>query len=757
MPPTLYRPSQFKVSDLISRINLSEMALPDIQRPFVWSKTKVRELLHSMYYGYPVGTLMFWETGAKVGQRQIAGSKSDSLASYLIVDGQQRITSLFAVMTGQSIINKKFNNEQIRIAFHPIDESFEVTSAAIAKNPLYIPNITILWNEGYRAKVRKYLSYLDNNQSERLGDIDVDELEERVYRVRDLQEYSFQALIISADADEEQVAEIFVRTNSQGVNLGQADFILTLMSVHWEEGRQQLETFCRNSVNPLKLPSPKNQYIDPTSDQLLRVVVGLAFRRARLRNVYKILRGKNLKTDTFSESHRTEHFNKLRRAQGETLDLNNWHDFFKCLTRAGFLNSRMITSTIALIYTYILWLIGKRDFCLNHKQLQEVIARWFFMVHTTGRYTSSPETQLERDLGRIDTLESGNGEAFCAELDQIIESNFTNDYWEITLPSLLDRSTHKSPALSAYWAALNLLDAKLLFSDLKVSEHLTTHTAPRSVERDHLFPKAYLSGIGITTKQVNAIANMAFIDWPDNVKIGDKAPSDYWPNLIDSLDASQLQDQRYWHALPVDWEKLDYPEFLKHRRRLIAKVIRDGFNKLQEGKTLDNSDNSSTITDLIMAGETQTTEFKSSARWNIRAKIYDKKMINPITKAVCGFLNAEGGTLLIGVDDNGKLLGLEKDMKTLGKKGNQDGYELFLRQHLDNYLSIQTAKVVRITFESIEEAVICKVSVTASGKPVFSKSIGGNNIDEFWVRIGNATKQLYGEDMMNYRSEHWEG
>ena len=757
MPPTLYRPSVFKVNELISRIKQGEMALPDIQRPFVWSKTKVRELFDSMYRGYPVGTLMFWETSETVGQRHIASSgKSDGLARYLIVDGQQRIISLFAVMTGQSITNKRFSHEQIRIAFHPIDETFEVTSAAIERSPLYIPNITVLWDEGYRPKIRKYLSQLRDHQSKRLIDIDVDELEERVYRVRDLHEYSFQALIISADADEEQVAEIFVRTNSQSVKLGQADFILTLMSVHWEEGRQELEIFCQNAVDDkVKSPSPKNQYIDPTPDQLLRVGVGLAFRRARLRNVYKILRGKNLETDSFSKSHQTEQFDKLRLAQGEALDLNNWHEFFKCLTRAGFLGSWMITSKTALISTYILWLIGRRDFCLDHKKLQEIIARWFFMVHTTGRYTSSPETQLERDLGRIDNLESGNSEAFCAELDQVIESNFTNDYWAITLPSLLDRSTSKSPALSAYWAALNLLDARLLFSALKVREHLTANTAPRSIERHHLFPKAYLTGLGITTpKQVNAIANMAFIDWPDNLTIGDKSPSDYWPSLVDSLDANQLKDQSYWHALPVGWEQLDYQEFLEHRRRLIAKVIRDGFNKLRESNNLGNI---STITDLIRTGETQTIEFKSSARWNIRAKRHDKKLIYAITKTVCGFLNAEGGTLLIGVDDNGKILGLERDMKTLGKKGTQDGYELFLRQSLDNHLSIQTAKVVRINFENIENNEICKVSVTVSGQPVFTKP-GGNDpeVEVFFVRVGNATKQLHGPDMLTYVSEHWE-
>lgn len=757
MTPTLYRDTGYSLTHLVEDIKHGNIALPDIQRPFVWSAAKTRDLFDSLYRGYPVGTLMFWETGADVGTRQVGGGENDKVAKLLIVDGQQRLTSLFAVLTGRPVLTKSFEEKRIRVAFRPADETFEVTDAAIEKNPEFLPDITALWDDGYRPTVRKFLARLAESRGAALSEHEEDELEDRIDRVYDLQNFRFQVIELNSTADEEQVADIFVRINSEGVQLNQADFILTLMSVFWEEGRRQLEAFCRNAVDPkVSGPSPKNPFIDPSPDQLLRAGVGLAFRRGRLQHVYNILRGKDLETGDVSAERRVAQFDELRRAQDDVLDLTNWHEFLKCLTHAGFRSRRMVTSENALIFTYVLWLIGKRDFGLDLKTLRGVIARWFFMAHTTGRYTSSPESAIEADLARIAILDPGDGAAFCAELDRIVRSNFTGDYWEISLPNRLDTSSARSPVLFAYWAALNLLDAELLFSGLRIRELLDpTMTAPRSIERHHLFPRAHLAERGVTNmRQVNAIANMAFLDWPDNATISADDPLVYWPSMTASVDPERMKHQVYWHALPVGWEQLDYSTFLERRRGLIAQVVRDGFTRLTEDRAAPTQP--STLVDLLAVGESQTVEYKSTARWNRHTKQPDKKMEHVITKAVCGFLNAEGGSLLIGVEDDGTVCGLLDDMRTLGNKASRDGYELYLRQHLDSTLSIQTAGVVRIRFEQALSHEVCVVSVAASGRPVFARSLdGGHGATDFWVRNGNATKQLHGDDMVSYQSNHW--
>ena len=749
--PTLYRDTSYSLTHLIEDIKHGRIALPDIQRPFVWSSAKVRDLFDSMYRGYPVGTLMLWETGADVGMHQVGGGEQMKVAQRLIVDGQQRLTSLFAVLTGRLVMTKSFQQKRIRIGFRPSDETFEVTDAAIERDPEYIADITVLWAKRFKSTVRDFMARQGNSY----GDVEQDELEERIDRVRDLRDFRFQVIELGAGADEKEVAEIFVRTNSKVVPLNQADFILTLMSVHWEEGRRQIESFCRSAVDPsVAGPSPKNPFLDPKADQMLRAGVGLAFRRGRLQHVYNILRGKDLDTGDVSEERRTTQFNRLRAAQDEILNLTNWHEFLKCLNQAGFRQNRMITSENAVIYTYALWLIGKRDFGVKRRMLRATIARWFFMAHTSGRYTSSPETQIESDLSRLSSLSPEDANGFCETLDGIVRSIFTGDYWEISLPNRLDTSSARSPVLFAYWAALNILGAEVLFSRLRVRELLDpTSGAPRSIERHHLFPKAHLAVQGITTNpRVNAIANMAFVDWSENDEIRDKGPLEYWPVMTAEIPAEAIKQQAAWHALPVGWEQMEYEAFLDRRRALMAQVIRQGFETLCGTGGVPHE---SSPAEIVSLGESQFVEFKSTARVNLHTGKVDRKIEHVIVKTVCGFLNGEGGTLFIGIADNGAFLGLDDDLATLRGRGGRDGYELFLRQCLDNGLSSPTAGVVSIAFEEFEGREVCVVKVAASGRPVFAKSLGDAIAAEFWVRVGNATKQLHGDDMLAYQAERW--
>lgn len=755
--PTLYRDTGYSLNHLIQDIRVGRIALPDIQRPFVWSSTKARDLFDSMYRGYPIGTLMLWETGAEVGTRQIGLDEAERSPQLLIVDGQQRLTSLFAVLTGNPVLTKTFEQTRIHLAFRPEDETFEVSDAAIRKDAEFIPDITALWSEGYRSTVRKFLDRLRATRSEELSQEHEDLLEDRINRVHDLEDFRFQVVELGAAADEEQVAEIFVRINSEGVKLNQADFILTLMSVHWEKGRRDLEFFSRAAIDPtITGARSKNSFIEPSPDQLLRVAVALAFRRARLQYVYSILRGKDLETGRVSIERRAEQFSILAAGQEKVLDLTNWHEFLKCLQSAGFRSSKMITSENALLFSYALWLIGRSDFGLDHDVLRPAISRWFFMAHATGRYTTSPESQLESDLSRIADLGTGDGEAFIAELDRIVAANFTNDYWEISLPNRLDNSSPRSPALFAYLAALNLLNAEALFSDISVKDLLDPSSSPpRAVERHHLFPKRYLASLGITTtRQTNAIANMAFLDWAENAKITDTAPLEYWPVMSGKVAPERLNRQTYLHALPVGWEQLDYATFLDRRQALIARVVREGFSTLWSDPAVSHD---ASVEDLIRAGESQAIELKSSARWNAHISQADPKLEQVIVKTVCGFLNAEGGTLLVGVDDEGNVLGLDGDLATLGSKNNADGYELFLRQLLENKLSVSTAATVRVRFPDVGDTPICLVAVAPSGKPVFAKPLQstGDGASEFWVRTGNATRQLHGDDLVDYRDTHW--
>lgn len=582
MGATLFKEISYSLSKLISDIELGEIGLPDIQRPFVWPNTKVRDLFDSMYRGFPVGYLLFWENGIYDGHRQIGTEPKQKIARLLIVDGQQRLTSLYSVLKGIPVIRENYRQERIHIAFRPSDHIFRVTDAAIRKDPEFIPEISQLWSKetsrnrfvkDFFSRLRKYREVSEEEE---------DYLTETIDQLYDLQNYPFVAMELSQNVDEEEVAQVFVRINSMGTILNQADFILTLMSVFWDEGRTQLETFCRQARTPSTgEASPYNHFIYPNPDQILRVDVGLGFRRARLRNVYSILRGKDLETEQFSDECREKQFKILKAAQSYILDLQNWHEFLKALSRAGYKNSHMITSQMALLYSQIFYLIGKRDFEIEPFQLREIIARWFFMISLTSRYSSSPETEMERDLARLREVNSKDD--FTNLLDRIIQDVLTDDYWTITLPNELATSSPRSPSLFAYYAALNLLDAKVLFSKMKVSDLLdpASKANKSAVERHHLFPKNFLKKCGISgIREINQIANYALVEWWDNIPIADKAPADYWPKYINRFNKAEVKEMCYCHALPDGWENMNYQEFLKERRKRIAQVIRDGFRLL---------------------------------------------------------------------------------------------------------------------------------------------------------------------------------
>lgn len=408
------------------------------------------------------------------------------------------------------------------------------------------------------------------------------QIAQAIARLHDLENYPFTALELSASVDEEQVADIFVRINSKGITLNQADFILTLMSVFWDHGRKELEQFCRKARLPAKgEASPYNHFVEPAPDQLLRAAVGLGFRRARLKFVYSILRGKDLETGTFSEERRHEQFDVLREAQTYALDLQHWDDYFKALLRAGFRSGKMVTSKTTLFYCYVMFLIGKRDYGLDHHTLRNVIARWFFMCNISRRYTGSPESTMAGDLARLRSAETAGD--FVTVLDRIIRDTLTQDFWDITLPNELDSSSHNSPTLFAYHAALNLLDARALFSEIKIADLLDTSTNAKKadVERHHLFPRNYLKKQGVTTTSViNQIANYAHVEWADNIQISDQAPAQYFPQHAACFDNNELKQMMQWHALPSDWEHMTYADFLEERRKRIAQVTRQGFERL---------------------------------------------------------------------------------------------------------------------------------------------------------------------------------
>jgi hypothetical protein len=589
MTKTIFKPVSSTLSQVLGDIGLGKLTLPELQRPFVWQKTAVRDLLDSMYKGFPIGYLMLWNT-ADADWKVIGANGKQHTPTEFIIDGQQRLTSLYAVMTGVEITFKDFSKGRIRIAFRPRDARFDVTDAAVERDPEFLSDVTELWKGEDWEVVEAFLERLRKAKPEALQDGREKQLRHALSRLHGLEDFPLQAVQIGHEVDEEQVAEIFLRVNSGGTKLTQADFILTHLSVFREDDRRRLERFAQAaSVVPADgRPSPHNHLVNPAADQLLRVAVLVAFHRGRLQSVLALLRGGSADDDGLpNETDRITQLDKLTAAIDDVLDLTSWHEFIKTLMSAGFRRSNEISSENSVVLVYALYLIG-RGYGLSHSDLRTTIARYFFMSSLTGRYTGSFETQITQDVQAF--TQATDGADYLTRLRQAISTELTPDYWTTRLPQMLATAAARGPGLFAYAASLCLLNARVPpFVDSGHSQERKASLFLRDlfdpviqpkknpIERHHLFPRKYLEGLGTTgTRSINQLANLSYVEWPENIEISDTPPVSYWPRYADQFSAEDL----FHHALPQDWAQMDYEEFLQERRELMAQVIRKGFETI---------------------------------------------------------------------------------------------------------------------------------------------------------------------------------
>lgn len=742
----LFTTTSYPIGSLIGDIDHGKIGLPDLQRPFVWPNVNVRNLFDSLYRGYPAGFLLFWNTGVDAGLKAIGADTKQHVPNLAIVDGQQRLTSLYAVVKGAEVLRANFKRERIRIAFNPLAERFDVADAAVVKDKSYIPDISVLWQPDFKpgAFRKEFVTQLATVRE--LTDDEIDKIENAIDHLRNLVNYQFVALTLDQTVNAETIAEVFVRINGEGKKLNQADFIMTLMSVFWDEGRAELETFAREATQPSEKgqASPFNYFIRPSPDQMLRVTIGLGLKRARLENVYNALRGRDAVTGIPSEERRNEQFGFLRAAQEHSLNLANWHHFLGALTLAGYRSEKMISSEMAVIYSYVLYLIGACNYGIPKAQIRQAAAEFFFMAALTGRYTTSPETRFEADLALLRDIQ--DGDAFLMMLRDIAATVLTNDYWGTTLPAALATSAARSPSLFAYQAALIKLDARALYSPVKIASMVdpAVKGTKAAFEQHHLFPKAYLAKLGISdTRQTNQIANLAPVEWPANLSIGASAPAEYVPVLDAALSAEERDRQYGWHGLPHLWWELDYDTFLKERRVRMAQVIRRAWEELTASDATAPAHSAKPdVASLIAGGETDAVEYKSTLRRNLHTGQVDEKMHLAVLKTIAGFLNANGGTLLIGVADDGEILGLDADGFP-----NEDKFQLHLVNLLTERVGAVFLPYVHPHFEEQEGKRVLVVRCEHGPKPAFVKE-GGQQ--RFFVRGGNSTAELHGDAVIDF-------
>lgn len=581
------------VNQLIEKIETGELGLPELQRPFIWKDSKVRDLFDSMMLGYPIGYLMLWECPS-LEKKKTIGTDTHNYESprQVIIDGQQRLTSLYAVMKGKKVLNSKYEEKTIIISYCPVKNKFEVGYQATKNDPEWIYNISEVFTTSNITKLiinfTKRLEEYRTAKGETLNDEEQDLISENITALLNLKQHTLPVFDIKANTEEEDVSEIFVRVNSAGIALKQNDFILTLLSLYWDEGRKEIEQFSMESTTPTKGNeiTSYNTLTEVTAQDIIRVIMAYVFDRARLKYGYKLLRGADFdKKGAIDAELRDQRFDVLKAKLPDVLNVHTWHEFIKSIKNAGYLSGDQILSGNTIFYTYAFYLIAKHRFNASDNENMHLTSLWFYYASLVSLYSGSFESTVENHLNSIKEISTLDG--YKNFILTRVEEKLTNDYFFITLTGSegLAVSGRGNNAWNAYVAALNILDAKILFSKsnllVKTMFEPGTDGKRKSLEKHHLFPKAYLKNLEYNDSKINQMANYAYIDWKDNMEILDEAPPVYYRVVCENRTLDEILKMEEENALPHGWQNMAYDDFLIERRKLMAVKIKQAYEKLK--------------------------------------------------------------------------------------------------------------------------------------------------------------------------------
>lgn len=593
-----YSVTPHPIETLLTWVKSGEIAIPEIQRPFVWDATKVRNLLDSLYQGYPVGYLIAWRNPSI---RLKDGSSSSG--KRILIDGQQRVTALMAALLGQEVLTKDYETVRIRIAFHPVEERFEVSNPAIQKDASWIPDLATVFAPDAS------LTKLTREYTARNPDVDQDQISLVLEKVRKIINNQVGIIELAEDLDIETVTEIFIRVNSAGASLSQADFAMSKIAANDTYGgnmlRKAIDYFCHLAVAPEFLPRiekgdkafaaseflPKMRWLkdvnddlyDPSYTDMLRVAFTSEFRRGKLQDLVALLSGRNFETKQYEEAVAEEAFDKLKAGVLNFINKTHFDRLTMILRSAGFVASGLIRSQNAINFAYILYLRGRAE-GVPAADIERLVRRWYVMSLLRGRYSGSPETAFDFDIRQIESR------GLATYTDAVIDAELPESFWNTLLPQEMDTSSASSPYFLVYRAAqVKLGDLGFLSRDITVRDLLLNRS-----DVHHVYPRNHLKGQGLTRGSYNQIANFVLAQSEINIGIGDRDPKVYFSELADQCNGgakkyggiTKIEEMRAnlrMSCLPesmLDGEIPSFDDFLEQRRRLMAQKIKTYFEGL---------------------------------------------------------------------------------------------------------------------------------------------------------------------------------
>lgn len=597
---TKFEVNNVSISTLLGYVKDGTIAIPEIQRPFVWDSTKVRNLIDSLYKGYPVGYIITWKNPEV---RLKDGSKSEG--KQILIDGQQRITALTAALLGQQVLNNNYKKVRIKIAFNIKTEEFQTLNPAIEAQESWIPDISAFMEDG-SINTWEFIT----NYSKKF-DIEPNIVNERINKLIQIKNVSIGRIELGSSLDIDTVTEIFIRINSAGVVLSQADFAMSKISVNKEyrgnEIRKTIDYFCHITKNPIDYENIKNNdpeftKIDasnkiswikdksediyrPSYVDVLRVAFTYKFKRGKLQDLVSLLSGRDFETREYREDVIEDSYAMLSSGINDFVNQSNFERYIMILKSAGAIRDDLIRSQNVVNFGYILYLTLKQK-NIRPDLIEKQVRRWIVMSILTQRYASAPESAFDYDIRRL-----SNSEDILTVIDDEIDRQLNETFWSDILVEYFNTSVVSSP----YWktflmAQIKLGDRGFLSKDITVRTLIENRG-----DIHHIFPKNYLQKNGRDNRgEYNQIANFAMLQTEINIQISDRAPVDYMKSIEKQCTGEEnkfgainnpedLRKNMAENCIPLGFENMtepDYKDFLLARRKLMAKKVRTYFDSL---------------------------------------------------------------------------------------------------------------------------------------------------------------------------------
>jgi len=699
-----------KVSELIDGIRKRDAVLPEFQREYVWSKEQAKQLLVSLTRDYPVGSLLFWNTDEPPELKNIGQLPEKLGALQVILDGQQRLTVLYMLITGE--IPPYYTPQDIRndprdLYFDLDTGDFQYYQASRMKgNPLWCRVVSCFKEDIYIFKIAKQHAEDDSEAFELAR-----RYNNNLTRLRGIKSMDLPVLPVPSQASIDDAIDVFDRVNSQGTKLTDADLALTHVTGKWPQARRVMKA---------KLDELSEQSFRFKLAFMTRALTGVVVRRALFETIH---------------DRQREELQEGWQTLSKILDY-----LVTVLPGAAFIHSTEDLNATNVLVPLVVYLSLHGGKFPSEAALSNAI-HWLYAAHTWSRYTAQTDQRLEHDVSLV-VREEYPWDALRA---QIVDQR---GRIEVKAADLEGRGT-QHPLYRMTGILAKACGAVDWFNGAPLG---ATHGSAYRIHSHHIFPTSVLYKSGydpenhLHRKVVNEIANRAFLTAETNRSLSAALPEQYLPEVEKNYPGALVK--QFIPMNPVLWKVARFPDFLEARRQMIALKLNEFMKSLVTEAEIVHE---RPVAELISLGESATLEFKSTLQWDMVENQVNIRLRYSVLKTIAAFLNSAGGTLVIGVEDDGHICGLSNDLRTTHH--SLDKFEQLLTTLMAERIGAHYAGFIRNRFESVGEQTVCVVDLDKAPEPVFVKEPGGNM---FYIRFGNTTRSLDIEEAVSYIQTNWE-